>query len=88
MFVIYTKAGCPNCEKTKQLLADEPKLIIECDALLKANREEFITEMKRKTQWEHIRFPMIFIDDVFLGGYSNLINYMAFEMDDEDLFNF
>lgn len=82
-FIIYTKSECPNCSKAKNLLQREEIVIINCDKLLKDDRESFINEMKRKTNLDKIIFPMIFIDDLFLGGYNELVNYIMFELNED-----
>jgi len=72
------------CEKAKDLLKNKSKIVIECDELLKTNRERFIYEMQQKTKLEKIVFPMIFIDGVFLGNYINLLNFVCkYEYNDE-----
>ena len=40
--------------------------------------------MRIKTGWERIVFPMIFIDDDFLGGIDELTNHIIFELDGDD----
>jgi len=82
-FIIYTKSECTKCSKAKNLLQREEIVIINCDKLLKDDRESFINEMKRKTNLDKIIFPMIFIDDLFLGGYNELVNYIMFELNED-----
>ena len=48
MYVIYTKSFCEDCEKVKSLLSSEEKIIINCDLLIKNNRQEFIKSMERE----------------------------------------
>lgn len=80
MFIIYTKSNCCLCNTIKKLLEKEKCIIINCDEMLESNdREAFINEMKRRTKWNKITFPMIFIDDDFLGGYNDFIANMAFD---------
>ena len=84
VFIIYTKEGCCNCVKAKKMLEKEQTIVINCDEMLRLNREAFINDMKQKTNWERIVFPMIFIDSDFLGGYEDLISHVIFEIDDTE----
>lgn len=79
MYVIYSKSGCENCEKAKALLSSEEKIIINCDLLIKHNREEFIKSMELKTRRPFKQFPLIFCDDMFIGGYHELTDHLNFE---------
>lgn len=79
MYVIYTKTGCVNCEKAKELLSNEEKIIINCDLLIKHNREEFVKSMELKTRKAFKQFPLIFCDDLFVGGYDELAEHLNFE---------
>lgn len=79
-YVIYSKTGCENCEKAKIMLSNQEKVIINCDQLLKNNRSEFIKSMELKTKVPFKQFPLIFVDDIFLGGYQELVDYLNFEL--------
>ena len=83
-FVIYCKINCPQCDRAKKLLQKEQKIIINCDNFLENDRENFIITMRRKTGLEKIVFPLIFIDDDFLGGIEELVEHMMFELDADD----
>lgn len=89
MYVIYTKTGCPSCDRAKALLSKEPceRIYINCDELLRLNRQEFINSMRKKTGIEEpkpIMFPLIFIDDEYLGDEGDLLNHLVFELSLED----
>lgn len=79
MFVLYTKSNCPFCDNIKKMLEKERCIIINCDKILQNDKDAFIEEMKRKTKLNKITFPMIFCDDVFLGGYDDFVKNMAFD---------
>lgn len=83
MFIIYCKSNCPDCDRAKNLLKKEQKIIINCDNFLEDDKESFLRTMRRKTNLEKIIFPMIFIDDTFLGGIQELITYIMFDLDEE-----
>ena len=80
MFVIYTKSGCPNCYTIKKLLEKEECIIINCDEFLQKDREAFIEEMKRKTKWDKIQFPMIFNGDTCFT-YHDFVSNMMFDFE-------
>ena len=83
-YIIYTKSGCPCCEQAKFLLSREitPFIVINCDKMLKTDRQAFITEMSKKTKSENIYFPMIFQDDYYIGNYEELLEHLI-EFDEE-----
>jgi len=88
MYIIYTKTGCPSCDRVKFLLSKEPceRIYINCDELLETGKEAFIAEMRKKTGIEEpklIMFPLIFIDDIFLGDEGDLLNHLVFELKEE-----
>lgn len=83
MFVIYSKSDCLNCAKAKLLLHDKSKIVVNCDELLKTDRESFMNEMQKKMKCKFKSFPMIFIDDVYLGGYDELVDHLQFELVEE-----
>ena len=82
-YIIYSKQGCENCEKAKRLLTNEKKIIIECDQMLKNNRGELIKSLELKTHRPFKTFPLIFVDDMYVGDYEDLVEYLAFEMNEE-----
>jgi len=83
MFILYCKLSCPDCIKAKNLLQNEEKIIINCDNFLEHDRENFIRTMRRKTNQDRIVFPMIFIDDDYLGGINELTDYVVYELNEE-----
>ncbi len=86
-FTVYSKSGCPNCDKIKILL-DENKLeytIINCDNYLHENRSFFLEFIKLITREECKQFPIIFKDANYIGGYKECMNEVyriCFEMED------
>ena len=65
------------------MLYNETKIEINCDELLKTNRESFISEMEKKMKSKFKSFPLIFIDDIYLGSYDDLVDYLNFELVEE-----
>lgn len=72
-YTIYSKSGCPFCDKAKILLTDEIVSVINCDPYL---INEFLEFIKELTEKDHKSFPIIFRDAKFIGGYSDLLNYL------------
>ncbi len=83
MFVIYTKSGCLNCSKAKLMLYNEAKIIINCDELLENDKTAFMNDMEKKMKCKFKSFPIIFIDDIYLGSYDDLVDYLNFELVEE-----
>ncbi len=74
-YTIYSKSGCPNCFKAKDLLK-ENKLtynIINCDEYLLENKEEFLEFIQNISNGICINiFPIIFYNNLLVGGYKEL----------------
>lgn len=77
-FTIYSKSGCPNCQKVKKLLTErgEPFSVVDCDEYLLENRDEFLQIMKTLTIEEYKMFPMVFDGTSFIGGYKETVTYL------------
>uniref|UniRef100_A0A6C0ER17 Glutaredoxin domain-containing protein n=1 Tax=viral metagenome TaxID=1070528 RepID=A0A6C0ER17_9ZZZZ len=77
-FTIYSKSGCHNCKKAKNILS-ELKIkynVIECDEYLIENKEEFLLFMNNKSGTECKQFPIIFNDGLFVGGFIEFKKYI------------
>jgi len=81
-YTIYSKSGCPYCNKAKKLVEKENPHVIDCDEYLIEDKEGFlafinkmsgnaITENEKACR-EIKTFPIIFYKDQFIGGYSEL----------------
>ena len=70
-YTIYSKSGCVNCRKFKQLLMDKNFFFydINCDEYLIEKKEQFLSFISEKAQKECNTFPMIFYNGNFIGGY-------------------
>lgn len=77
-FTIYSKSGCPNCNKAKHLLKDNNLNfnIINCDEYIIEEKENFLYFIKKLSQRESKEFPIIFHDGEFIGGYKNVKEYV------------
>lgn len=66
--LIYSKKLCPYCVQAKEFFRQKNVAFQEID--LTDNFEE-LEKLKKKTG--HMTVPQIFVDDVFVGGYTDLI---------------
>jgi len=90
-YTIYSKSGCINCTKIKNLLKEKQLFFIEiqCDEYLFENKENFLLFIKEKAKKEHKTFPIIFFNGEFIGGYNeakeNIKNMEKSELNFEDI---
>ena len=72
-YTIFTKSQCKYCDNIKSLMMNEKEDVeyIQCDELLRINREYFIDFMKKRTNKELITFPIVFYDGEYVGGYDD-----------------
>lgn len=77
-YVIYTKSGCDFCRKLKNLLTLEkiPFTEINCDNKLAQNRTLFLSSIQTMIGREWKTFPMVFINSIFIGGYTETVKYI------------
>jgi len=82
MYIIYTISNCKYCELAKELLNGIEKIIIKCDDMINdpIRREEFIYSINNKMGYpiisDKITFPLIFLDDAYIGGYHLLKEHL------------
>ena len=75
-FTIYTKTGCPYCDKAKDLLKNEKiVLIVNCDDYLIKDKEVFLKFIEKIAGIQHRTFPMVFKDGEFIGGFTEIKSY-------------
>ena len=73
-YTVYSKSGCPNCTKAKDLLK-ENKLtynVINCDEYLLEYKQEFLKFIAEIGLQAVATFPIIFFDKKLVGGYKEL----------------
>lgn len=76
-FTIYCKSGCPNCLKVKNLLYDKniKPVIVDCDEYLIEEKNNFLIFIKKYANKDYTKFPIVFKDGFFIGGYTETIDY-------------
>jgi glutaredoxin 3 len=73
--VIVTKVGCPYCESTKKLLTDKGLQYTDYPLNPRdANYNQMKQTIFNKYNWN--TFPLIFINDKLVGGYSDLVSIL------------
>jgi glutaredoxin len=78
-YTIYSKSGCPNCTKVKELLQirNIPFVIINCDDYLLDNKPAFLEFIMNLTSWEWKTFPIVFDNNSqFIGGFIDTKVYL------------
>lgn len=65
--VIYSKSYCPFCDRAKALIKSKGKTYEEISV---EDQPELYTELKNKTGLMTV--PQIFINDQFIGGFTDL----------------
>lgn len=73
-YTIYSKDNCHFCKRAKQLLDEKNMQYKEINLDPINKREEYdnvVPGLKEKTSQS--TFPFIFMDDKFIGGYSELV---------------
>jgi glutaredoxin len=69
-WTVYTKNGCGYCRKAKQLLSDHDLSYKEIE-ITDQNKISIYKKIDKKTK-KYRFFPIIFKDDIFVGGYTEL----------------
>lgn len=75
-YTIYSKSGCPNCVKVKEMLTKEKIAfkVVDCDTYILDCKEELLGFIKTKADCDWNTFPMVFDDNCkFIGGYKDTI---------------
>ncbi len=68
-FTIYTKSNCHYCDKIKDLIPNG--YYINCDEYLD-DPDEFLDFLDTITNERPTKFPMVFKDKKYIGGYSKV----------------
>ena len=86
-FTIYSKSGCINCRKLKDLLKSKNInfIVVDCDEYLFEDKEFFLSFIKEYSIIEWKTFPIVFHNGKFIGGYNETIELVdkltAFEFE-------
>lgn len=70
--IIHTKTNCKYCDLAKEFL--KSKNIPYNTVLYDPSHEQYDDRKKElMTKTNHYTFPQIFVDDIFIGGYTELM---------------
>jgi glutaredoxin len=77
-FTLYSKSGCINCRKVKDLLKNNSLEyeIVDCDDYLLEDKENFLLFIQSYSVSNWKSFPMVFHDGKFIGGYDETVKYL------------
>ena len=83
-YTIFSKSGCPNCRKVKELIFDygHKPIIIDCDEALFEDRAGFLQYLA-DCGATGTTFPFVFLDNKYLGGYDDTKRHI----EQDDAFN-
>ena len=82
--MIYTKDACSYCKLTK-LLLNKHNVEFNSELIEDVNKETFKAKFNEEHNVELKTFPVVLIDDKFIGGYTELLDIMRNEVDHEKL---
>jgi glutaredoxin len=77
-FTIYSKSGCINCRKVKDLLKryEFDYEIIDCDDYLFEDKDNFLSFIKSYSVVDWKSFPIVFFNGNFIGGLNETKEYL------------
>jgi glutaredoxin len=70
-FVVYSKPGCPYCDKVKKVLSLTKQSFVEYTLDVDFDREQFYSEFG-----EGSTFPQVICDDKKLGGCTDTVKFL------------
>lgn len=84
-FTVYSKSGCHNCLKIKNILKENNILFIEinCDEYLIEDRTLFLSFIEKKIGKYYNTFPITFFNGKFIGDYIEVVKFI-----DESILSF
>ena len=76
-FTVYSKSGCINCTRVKQLLQEKQVKynIIDCDEYILEDKSGFLDCIRDLAEKEYKMFPMVFFNKSFIGGFKETQEY-------------
>jgi glutaredoxin len=90
-YTIYSKSGCPNCKKAKDLLSSKQITFttIDCDDYLVESKSEFLSFIMNLTSQDWRSFPIIFNNKGdFIGGFIDTREYLEKKQEELHVFDF
>lgn len=86
-FTVYSKSGCGDCIKVKNLLKEKNIFfhIVVCDEYLIENKSEFLEFIEDHANMAIKTFPIVFYNSNLVGGYldtKTFIQKLQLKFDD------
>ena len=78
-FTVYSKRKCKHCVLVKDLLMkeDDAFTMVECDSYLDEERvDAFLDAMESFVGTSCRKFPMVFRNGIFVGGYKETVLFL------------
>jgi len=77
-FTVYSKSGCSNCSKVKNLLKDNAISynLIDCDDYILEDKPGFLFFINQLASVDIKVFPIIFSNGTFIGSYNETKDYI------------
>ena len=81
-YTIYSKSGCPNCRRAKDLLRSHgiDPFVVDCDEALLEDRDGLL-EYLYGCGAKGTSFPFVFLRGKFLGGYEDTKRHIDTDID-------
>lgn len=70
-FVIYSKPGCPYCDKVKKVLSLTKQSFVEYTLDVDFDREQFYSKFGKSST-----FPQVICNDKKLGGCTDTVKFL------------
>ena len=77
-FTVYSKSNCMNCKKIKNILLENNLFFInvDCDEFVIEDKAAFLLFITEHANFEVKKFPMIFNNGEFIGGFAETKEYI------------
>ena len=72
LIIVYMKKGCPYCAATRALLESKEIKFTEIDI-----KKATTNRVNDKVLFEEEHLPKIYIDNLLIGGYQQLVELIA-----------
>lgn len=78
IYTVYSISACKYCVKVLDELKkrDIKYEVIKCDEYYLDDYDSFFLFMKEMHPFEELKFPMVFFNDTYIGGYTNTVQYL------------
>ena len=81
-YVLFSKQGCVLCDKMKAVFGarNMEVVVVACDEWLQGEpRPAFLAHLTALTKQTQLRFPFVFHNGAFIGGFTEARKYVEDE---------